>query len=63
MFNECSSLTNINVSNFNTNNVEDMSNMFCDCNALKEINLKNFNTKNIIHKYITTFKIRETYFC
>ena len=28
MFNGCSSLTNINLSNFNTNNVTNMSDMF-----------------------------------
>ena len=34
MFYECSSLTNINLSNFNTNKVTDMSNMFIGCGKL-----------------------------
>ena len=37
MFNECSSLTELNLSNFNTNKVTNMSNMFNGCVKLKEI--------------------------
>ena len=37
----------INLSNFNTNNVEDMSGMFSECSSLKELNLSNFNTENV----------------
>ena len=43
MFNRCYSLTNINLSNFNTQNVTDMSYMFNKCYSLKNINLSNFN--------------------
>ena len=39
-------LTNINLSNFNTNNVTDMSCMFYECSSLTNINLSNFNTNN-----------------
>ena len=46
MFNRCSSLKEINLSNFNTNNVTNMSFMFYKCSSLKEINLSNFNTNN-----------------
>ena len=42
MFWKCSSLNNINLSNFNTNNVKDMSWMFGGCKSL--------NKKNIIIK-------------
>ena len=41
-------LTNINLSNFNTNNVKDMSFMFYECSSLTNINLSNFNTINVI---------------
>ena len=43
MFFECSSLTNIDLSSFNTQNVKNMSNMFYDCDSLTNINLSNFN--------------------
>jgi len=51
MFYGCSSLTNINLSNFNTKNVKDMSFMFFYCSSLTNINLSNFNTKNV--KYMS----------
>jgi surface protein len=47
MFYECSSLTNINLSNFNTQNVTNMSWMFGGCSSLTNINLSNFNTQNV----------------
>ena len=47
MFSYCSSLTNINLSNFNTNNVTDMSCMFDGCSSLTNINLSNFNINNV----------------
>ncbi len=34
MFNYCNSLTNIDLSNFNTQNVTNMSSMFDGCNSL-----------------------------
>ena len=46
MFEECSSLKELNLSNFNTNNVSDMSFMFSKCSSLKELNISNFNTNN-----------------
>ena len=47
MFDLCSSLKELNLSNFNTNNVADMSYMFYECSSLKELNLSNFNTNNV----------------
>ena len=47
MFNECSLLKELNISNFNTNNVTDMRGMFFECSSLKELNLSNFNTNNV----------------
>ena len=43
MFEECSSLKELNISNFNTNNVTDMSDMFKGCKLLTELNISNFN--------------------
>ena len=48
MFFGCSSLTNIDLTNFNTNNVKDMSYMFSGCSSLININLLSFNTNNVI---------------
>ena len=39
MFYCCNSLTNLNLSNFNTQNVTDMSDMFSYCNSLKKNNI------------------------
>jgi surface protein len=46
MFYYCSSLTSLNLSNFNTDNVKDMSFMFSNCSSLIELNLSNFNTSH-----------------
>ena len=48
MFKGCSSLKELNVSHFNTENVKEMLCMFEGCSSLKELNLSNFNTKNAI---------------
>ena len=47
MFCDCSSLTNIVLSNFNTQNVTNMSYMFYKCESLRNIDLSNFNTQNV----------------
>ena len=46
MFSCCFGTKNINLSNFNTQNVTDMNNMFQQCNKLININLSSFNTQN-----------------
>ncbi len=47
-FTRFSQLTNIiGISNLNTNNVTDMSWMFCDCPKLESLDLSNFNTANV----------------
>ena len=43
MFCGCSSLKELNLNNFNTNNVKDMSGMFYYCSSLKKLNINNFN--------------------
>ena len=47
MFDGCNSLINLNLSNFNTQNVTDMSYMFHKCSSLTNLNLSNFNTQNV----------------
>ena len=42
MFNNCCSLINLDLSSFNTQNVENMSHMFFHCSSLKELDLSNF---------------------
>ena len=48
VFRGCSSLISLNLSNFNTNNVKDISYMFFGCSSLTSLNLSNFNTNNVI---------------
>ena len=38
---ECSSLTSLNLSNFNNNKVNNMSYMFYNCSSLTSFNIKN----------------------
>jgi len=47
LFHYCESLTNLDLSNFNTQYVTNMSYMFDYCHSLKNINLSNFNTQNV----------------
>lgn len=47
MFSTCSKLTSLDVTNFNTANVTDMSFMFCNCVALTSLDVTNFNTANV----------------
>ena len=51
MFEGCVNLKSLDLSNFNTTKVEDMSQMFCGCEQLKYINLSSFKT----------FKVRSTF--
>ena len=43
MFNYCTSLKSLDLSNFNTQKVKDMSSMFYHCSSLS-LDLSNFNT-------------------
>jgi len=47
MFAECSSLTKIDLSNFNSPSVTNMSFMFSGCSSLTKLDLSNFNTQNV----------------
>ena len=42
-------LTNIDFSNFNTQNVVNMSSMFDGCKSLRSLDLSNFNTQNVVN--------------
>ena len=44
---EVKGLTNLNLSNFNTQNVTNMSGMFECCTSLTNLNISNFNTQNV----------------
>ena len=39
----------LDVSNFNTNEVYNMESMFDYCKSLKELNLSNFNTNKVLY--------------
>ena len=47
MFANCSSLTNLDVSNFDTSNVTNMSFMFSRCSSLTNLDVSNFDTSNV----------------
>ena len=47
MFYFCNHLTNIDLSNLNTENVNNMSYMFYNCSSLTKIDLSNFNTEKV----------------
>ena len=47
MFRECSSLTNVDMSNLDTSNVANMSSMFYKCTSLADINLGGLDTRNV----------------
>ena len=46
MFDGCKRLKELDVSGFDTTNVEDMSFMFCGCSSLKELDVRNFKVGN-----------------
>ena len=52
LFSGCNSLTNIDLSNFNTQNVNNMSWIFSECNCLTSIDLSHFNTQNVTDMYV-----------
>ena len=60
MFQDCESLTNINLSNFSTEKVTNMKNLFNNCRNLKSLNILNFITNkcNINGIFYNCFKLR-----
>ena len=47
MFNKCSELTSLDVTNFNTAKVTDMSYMFSSCKSLTSLDVTKFDTRNV----------------
>ena len=47
MFYSCSNITEINLSNFNTSQIESMANIFNRCSSLTSLNLSNFDTSKV----------------
>ena len=47
LFCDCHNLTNINLSSFDTKNVNNMRGMFSNCFKLNSIDLSSFDTKNV----------------
>ncbi|MGL9971277.1 hypothetical protein IGI80_002205 [Enterococcus sp. DIV1420a] len=47
MFQNCTSLTSLNVTSFDTSKVEDMTNMFRNCKSLTSLDLSSFNMMNV----------------
>ena len=48
MFRECSNLTTLDLSGFDTSNVVDMSQMFYGCSSLTTLDLSGFDTLNVV---------------
>ena len=59
MFSRCEFLTSLNISNFNTKKVRNISSMFNDCKTLLSIDLSNFDTSSIIS---ISYLFRNTYY-
>ena len=51
MFYGCTTLNNLNLSNFDTSKVTDMQYMFCSCTPLISLNLSNFDTSKVTSMY------------
>ena len=49
MFENCQTLTSLDLSNFNTSSVRNMSGMFEDCSALTSLDLSSFDTSNVFN--------------
>lgn len=47
MFGYCSKLTSLDLSNFNTSKVTNMSDMFYGCSKLTSLNLSSFDTSDV----------------
>jgi len=56
LFEGCSSLTNVDFSNFNSNEVINMDGLFGECRSLSKVNFSNFNSNNVINMDNMFFK-------
>ena len=48
IFSNCSSLINLDLSDFDTSNVTDMSNIFSNCSSLINLDVSNFHTTKVV---------------
>ena len=55
MFEDCQSLTSLDLSSFNTSNVTNMGGMFYGCSSLTSLDLSSFNTSNVTNMYYMFF--------
>ncbi len=51
MFNDCTFLTSVNTSDWDTSNVTNMYAMFYNCNSLTSLDVSNFNTSKVTNMY------------
>ena len=58
MFNNCSSLTSLDVSTFNTSEVTDMGSMFSNCSNLTSLDLSNFDTSQVTNMWYMFYDCR-----
>ena len=64
LFSDCTSLIEIDLTNFNTSNVIDMSNMFFNCRSMEEIDVSSFDTtkvNNMSEMFANLLKINTIY--
>ena len=47
IFNDCSGLTSLDISNFDTSNVTNMNSMFINCTGLTSLDVSNFDTSKV----------------
>ena len=63
MFNNCVNLLSLDLSNFDTNNVVEMSGMFAQCHSLKSLDISNFDTSKVVfdnvHGYSSYYEVFE----
>ena len=62
MFSHCKGLKSLDLSNFNTENVENMKYMFCYCNNLDYLNLSSFNTEKVTNIENIFFECKKNIF-
>ena len=62
MFYNCNSLSSLDISNFNTEIVTSMEEMFRYCTLLSSLDLSNFNTQNVITMERMFYNCRSLYY-
>ena len=58
MFDGCKSLGEIDLSNFNGRNINNINEIFNNCDSVKVINLSNFNAENLIDMSIIFYGLK-----